>query len=169
MLTFCAIGVSGQTPSAPKPGAEHQRLAPFVGTWTFAGEMKAGPMGPGGKLTGTDRIQWVAGGFAVERTFQGQGPMGAISGLEVFAYDSVKKVHTFHIVDSAGGVGSGTATNSGNVWTFTGTGSMGGKTVQDRCTLTFGAGNTTLKIACEMSGDGKSWAPSIDGMATKAK
>jgi hypothetical protein len=169
MVTACAIGLASQAPPAPKPGPEHQRLAPFVGIWTFAGELKAGPMGPGGKMTGTDRLQWIAGGFAIERRFEGNGPMGAMSGLEVIAYDSVKKVYTFNVVDSTGGVGSGTGTNNGSTWTFNGSGSMGGKPMQDRCTLTFGAGNATLKIACEMSSDGKSWAPSFEGVATKSK
>jgi hypothetical protein len=168
-LSLCTITLTGQQPAAPKPGAEHQRLAAFVGNWTFAGEIKAGPMGPGGKINGSDRIQWTANGFAVERRFEGKGPMGPISGLEIIAYDSAKKVYTYHLVDSTGGIGSGTATTSGTVWTFRGTGSMAGQSSQERCTLTFGAGNATLKVACEMSSDGKSWAPSIEGTASKVK
>ena len=33
----------------------------------------------------------------------------------------------------------------------------------------FGAGSTTLTIKCEMSADGKTWAPSFEGVATKKK
>ena len=169
LLSICTTLLAAQTPAAPKPGAEHQKLSAFVGNWTFAGEMKAGPMGPGGKIKGSDRIQWIANNFAVERRFDGTGPMGAISGLEVIAFDSAKKVHTFTYVDSTGSVGGGTATNNGSVWTFRGSSTMGGQTMQDRCTLTFGAGNATLKVACEMSADGKAWAPSIEGTATRVK
>ena len=60
-------------------------------------------------------------------------------------------------------------TVSGTTWTTAGTGSMGGMTMHDRCTLAFGAGNTTLTIKCEMSADGKKWAPSFEGKATKVK
>jgi hypothetical protein len=169
MFSICVTILAGQTPPVPKPGPEHQRLGAFVGNWTFTGEMKPGPMGPGGKMTGSDRIEWIAGNFAIERRFDGKGPMGAMNGLEVIAYDSAKKTYTYQYVDSTGAVGGGTATNNGNVWTFTGNGSMGGKSMQERCNLTFGAGNNTLKIACEMAGDGKAFAPMFEGTATKAK
>jgi hypothetical protein len=169
MVSAFVVAVAGQTPPMPKPGAEHQRLGAFVGNWTSTGEMKPGPMGPGGKMTGSDRIQWLPGNFAIERRFEGKGPMGTMSGLEVIAYDSAKKAYTYSYVDSTGAVGGGTATPSGNAWTFAGSGSMGGKTMQERCTLTFGAGNSTLKIACDASGDGKSFAPMYEGTATKTK
>jgi len=169
MLTMCVTTLVAQAPPAPKPGPEHQKLSAFVGNWTFSGEMKPGPMGPGGKMTGTDRIMWLADNFALERRFSGTGPMGSINGLEVIAYDGARKVYTYQIVDSTGAVGGGTGTNNGSTWTFTGSGSMGGKTMQERCNLTFGTGNNTLKIACEGSGDGKSFTPMFEGTATKTK
>jgi Protein of unknown function (DUF1579) len=161
--------ISGQAPPMSKPGPEHQRLAVFVGNWTFAGEMKPGPMGPGGKMTGTDRIQWMPGNFVIERRFEGKGPMGQASGLEVMTYDSAKKAYTYNIFDNMGNLGAGTMTVSGDTWTFNGTASMGGKTMQERCNLVVGAGSASLKIACEMSGDGKTWSPMIEGTATKSK
>ena len=158
-----------QAPPIPKPGPEQQRLGAFVGNWTFEGEMKPGPMGPGGKMTGSDRIQWLPGNFFVERRFEGKSPMGEMKGLEIMGYDSAKKVYTFNGFDSMGSMLSGTMTVSGNTWTATGSGSMGGMIMHDRCTLAFGAGSTTLTVKCEMSMDGKTWAPSIEGKATKAK
>jgi hypothetical protein len=169
-VLFVAEGViSGQAPPMPKPGPEHQKLAVFVGNWTFAGEMKGGPMGPGGKMTGTDRVQWMPGNFVVERRFEGKGPMGQVSGLEVMTYDSSKKAYTYNFFDSMGSLGAGTMTVSGDRWTFTGVSSMGGKPMQERCNLVFSAGSTTLKITCEVSGDGKSWSPIFEGVATKSK
>ena len=153
----------------PKPGPEHQKLAAFVGNWTFEGEMKPGPMGPGGKMTGTDRIQWLPGNFFVERRFEGKGPMGEMKGVEILGYDSAKKTYTANFFDSMGGMGSATMTLSGDTWTVTGTGSMGGMTMHDRCTLAFGAGMSTLTVKCEMSADGNKFAPSFEGKATKAK
>ena len=167
-VTLWVASIGAQAPAMPKPGPEHQRLSAFVGTWTFDGELKPGPMGKGGKMTGTDRIQWMPGNFFLERRFDGTGPMGPMSGIEILGYDPAKKLYTFNIFDSTGASAAGTATVKGDTWSFTGTGSMGGKTMQDRCTLTF-ANPTTLKIACEMSGDGKSWGPTFAGTATKSK
>ena len=169
VLAMCASVLDGQTPEMPKPGPEHQQLAAFVGNWTFEGEMKPGPMGPGGKMTGTDRIQWLPGQFFVERRFEGKGPMGEMKGIEIIGYDAAKKVHSYDFFDSAGMRGSGTMTASGSTWTASGTVNMGGKVMHDRCTLTFGDDSTTLMIKCEMSPDGEAWAPSFEGKATKGK
>ena len=154
----------------PKPGPEQQRLAAFIGNWTFAGEMKPGPMGPGGKMTGTDRITWLPGGFFVERRFNGKSPLGEMSGVEILGYDSARKTYTYNFFDSMGTMGMGTINVSGSTWNAKGTASSGGEVMQERCTLTFGAGNTTLTVKCESSMDGgKTFAPFIEGTATKSK
>ena len=170
VLTAFAGTAIAQTPQAPKPGPEHQRLGAFVGNWTFEGDVKPGPMGPGGKMTGTDRIDWVPGNFFVQRLYKGKSPMGEMQGLEILGYDAAKKVYTFNSFDSMGMRGTGTMTVKGNTWTSTGTATMGTAVMHDRCTLDFGAGTTTLSIKCDMSTDGgKTWSPTFEGKATKAK
>ena len=159
--------VVAQKPEIPKPGPEHQRLGAFVGNWTFEGEIKPGPMGPAGKVTGTDRIDWVPGNFFVQRLYQGTGPMGEAQGLEILGYDAIKKVYTSNSFDSMGMRGAGTMTVKGITWSLSGTVTIGTTVVHDRCTLDFGAGNTTLTVKCEGSVDGKSWAPTFEGKATK--
>lgn len=167
LLVTVAVARAQQAP--PKPGPEQQRLAAFVGNWTFEGESKAGPMGPAGKMTGTDRITWLPGNFFVQRAFKGTSPAGPMEGVEILAYDTVKKAYTFTFFESSGAMGSGTMTVSGNTWTAQGTGQMAGQTMHQKCTLAFGAGNATLNIKCEMSMDGKTWAPSFEGVAKKTK
>lgn len=169
VVLMCAGVIIAQKQEMPKPGPEHQRLGAFVGNWTFAGEMKPGPMGPGGKLTGTDRVEWAPGNFFVQRSYSGNSPMGEMQGIEIFAYDGAKKVYTFNAFDSTGMMGSGTMTVKGNTWTTTGTSTMGATTMRDRCTLEFGAGGSTLTIKCAMSAAGKTWTPTIEGTATKTK
>ena len=120
-------------------------------------------------MTGKDRIDWVPGNFFVQRSYQGKSPMGEIQGIEIFGYDAAKKVHTFNAFDSMGMMGSGTMTVKGDTWLATGTSTMGDMTMRDRCTLEFGAGGSTLAIKCEMSTDGKTWAPTFEGKATKTK
>ena len=169
VLSMQVGAVIAQKPEVPKPGPEHQRLAAFVGNWTFEGEMKPGPMGPGGKMTGTDRIDWVPGNFFIQRLYQGKSPIGEMQGLEILGYDAARKVYTFNSFDNMGMRGSGTLTVKGNTWTSTGTATMGTTVMHDRCTLDFGAGATTLTIKCDMSTDGKTWAPTFEGKATKTK
>jgi hypothetical protein len=169
VVSLGAGGVIAQKQEMPKPGPEHQRLGAFVGNWTFAGEMKPGPMGPGGKVTGTDRIEWAPGNFFVQRSYVGKSPMGESQGIEIFAYDGAKKVYTFNAFDSSGMIGAGTMTVTGNTWTTTGTSTVGTATMRDRCTLEFEAGGSTLAIKCEMSTDGKAWTPTFEGRATKTK
>lgn len=169
-MVVTSVGILvAQTPEMPKPGPEHERLRSFVGNWTFEGELKPGPMGAGGKMTGTDRIQWLPGNFFLERRFDGKSPMGEIHGLEVMAYDFGKKTYTYNSYDNMGNTASGTMSVTGSTWTTSGTLNMGGKPVRERCKLTFAAGGDTLAIACEMSGDGKQWAPAFEGKATKSK
>jgi hypothetical protein len=36
---------------APKPAPELSKVEYFAGNWTSEGDMKPGPMGPGGKMT----------------------------------------------------------------------------------------------------------------------
>ena len=46
----------------PKPGPEHKKLDMFAGSWTLDGEMKPGPMGPGGKVIENETCDWMEGG-----------------------------------------------------------------------------------------------------------
>jgi hypothetical protein len=168
MVVTTIVAGAAQAPTMPKPGPEHQALAAFVGNWTFTGEMKPGAMGPGGKLTGTDRIAWMPGGFFVERKFEGNMAGMEYKGTEIYGYDAAKKTYTFTGFDSMGGAGTGTMTVKGNVWSASGTMNMAGMISHERCTLTFGAGNATLDIKCSSSADGgKTFNPSVEGKATK--
>jgi hypothetical protein len=170
IIATTVVAVAAQAPPAPKPGPEVQALAPFVGNWTFSGEMKPGVMGPGGKMTGSDRITWMPGGFFIERKFEGNMAGMELKGTEIYGYDSGKKTYTFTGFDSMGGTSSGTMTVKGNVWSAAGTTNMAGTTTRDRCTLTFGAGNLTLDIKCSSSTDGgKTYSPTFEGKATKSK
>ena len=168
IVATSVVAVAAQAPPAPKPGPEVQALGAFVGTWTFSGELKPGVMGPGGKITGNDRIAWLPGGFFIERKFEGNMAGMELKGTEIYGYDSAKKTYTFAGFDSMGNSSSGTMTVKGSVWSASGTTNMGGTTTRERCTLTFGAGNATLDVKCSSSTDGgKTYSPTIEGKATK--
>ena len=124
----CAVVVALVVPAAaaaqaskqpPKPGPEHQRLSYFVGKWTSEGEMKASPMGPGGKMTGTDSCEWFEGHFAVICHSDGKTPMGPSKSIAIMSYSSEEKVYTYYGVDNSpmtmASVPHGTV--QGNTWT----------------------------------------------------
>ena len=77
---------AAQEAPAQKPGPEHQRLGYFVGRWKAEGEVKPGPMGPGGKVTATDNCEWFEGRFTVICRSEGQGPSGPSKSIGILGY-----------------------------------------------------------------------------------
>lgn len=166
---ICVVVLTGEAQSQPpKPGPEHKRLEVFVGNWTFQGEVKTGPAGPGGKVAGTDRNQ-LLGGVFLERQVEETGPMGKVTGRMMVGYDPIKKTYVTSAFDSTGGLGSGAVTVNGSTWTFLTSGVAGGKATQDRCAVTFAPGNNAIVVTCETSTDGKTWTPSFEGHWTKSR
>src|SRR5438445_9810814 len=80
----------------PKPGPEHKKLDMFAGTWTLDGDLKPGPMGPGGKMTENEKCEWMEGGFFLvcHADFKSVS-MGSGSGLSVMGYSSDDKAYTY--------------------------------------------------------------------------
>jgi len=77
LLVFCsATAMQAQAP-APKPDAEVKKLHAVVGHWTFEGEAKPGPLGPGGKFTGESNCQMILGGFFFQCQWRKQILRGA--------------------------------------------------------------------------------------------
>ena len=177
--TFAAICLLGlavagpalaQGPQAPKPGPEHERLGLFVGSWTSEGEMKASPLGPGGKMTGTDRCEWFEGKFAVVCHNEGKGPMGQVKGLGIMSYSPEEKLFTYYGTDSSGmtmaTVAKGTV--QGDTWTYSDESKMGGKTIKGRYTIKV-LSPTSYTFKWEMQGDSGQWMSVAEGKSTKTQ
>ena len=163
---LCLGGVTAQQ-APPKPSAEHQKLAYFVGNWTSVGEMKASPFGPGGKMTSTDTCEWFQGGFAVVCRSQGTSPMGPTKSLAIMGYSAEEKVYTYYGVDNSpmimASVPKGTV--QGNTWTYTDEALMGGKKVKSRVTLNIES-PTAYTFKWEME-DGGKWNTFAEARSTK--
>ena len=160
-LVSC-IALTAQGP--PKPAAEHQRLAYFVGQWTNQGEMK-GPFGPGGKIMSTDTCEWFEGQFAVMCRSEGKSPLGPMKSVGIISYSAEEKVYTYYAIDNSGmtmtTVQRGTV--KGDTWTFT-----GGQKVKVRVMIKE-VSPTSYTFMMEMQdADGK-WAPMIESTSTKSK
>jgi len=164
-----ALAMAQAPAGPPKPGPEHKRLGFFVGKWTGAGEMKPGPMGPGGKMTWTETCQWFAGGFAIMCNTDFKGAMGDAKGHSIISYNAEEKTYVYFGIDSNGMVDTSKGNVQGKVWNWSGEGKMGGKPYKMRYSITEKS-NDANTFKFEMSSDGgKTWALVMDGGATRAK
>jgi hypothetical protein len=162
--------VLAQPPAAPKPTPEHQKLAFFVGTWTNEGEMKASPMGPAGKVTGKDTCEWFEGHFSVICRGEGKSPMGMMKNIGILSYSPEEKVYTYYGTDNSGMVMTSVAkgTVTGDTWTYTDEGMMGGQKMKSRVTIKQ-LSPTSQTFLMEISGPDGKWVPIMESKGTKVK
>jgi hypothetical protein len=167
-LVGCQAASAMQPPQAPKPGPEHQRLAFYVGTWSTEGEMKPGPMGPGGRMTATDTCEWFEGRFAVICRSEGKGPMGPMKGIGILGYSPEEKVYTYYGVDNSGMIMTAAAkgTVQGKTWTYTDESLMGGQKIKSRVTITE-VSPTVQTFVMEMQGPDGKWMPLMESKGTR--
>jgi hypothetical protein len=116
VVTVCAAQVQ-----MPKPAPELKNYDYFAGTWKLEGEAKPGPMGPGGKMTMTEEIHWMKGGFflVTHSTFSGAG-MGEGTGISIMGYDPDEKKYTYNEFNSFGEATKSAGTFDGKTWTWLG-------------------------------------------------
>jgi hypothetical protein len=75
-----------QTPErVPKHGAEHEKLAYFVGKWIYEEDVKTTAYSRSGKYVYTESCEWFAGEFAVVCKSHNQN--GTPKALSIMGYD----------------------------------------------------------------------------------
>jgi uncharacterized protein DUF1579 len=152
----------------PKPGPEHKKLDIFVGSWTLDGDMKPGPMGPGGKVEEKEKCEWMEGGSYLICHFDYKSPMGNGVGLSVMGYSNDDKAYTYREFTSDGEFTDSRGQIDGDTWTWTSDEKMGTMTMKGRFTIKFTSA-TSYNFGFEMSQDGTKWMNMMDGKATKVK
>src|SRR5271165_4206333 len=118
LLTVVALSAPAQMPM-PKPAPELSKLDFLSGNWTTDTDMKAGPMGPGGKVTSSDEVRWMEGKFFLVMHSKFAGSMGSGMGLAIFGYDPEHKVYTYNSYNSWGEAGRSVGTVDGDTWIWT--------------------------------------------------
>jgi Protein of unknown function (DUF1579) len=160
------LAAQGSQPT--KPGPEHKRLAFFVGKWKAEGEVKPGPMGPGGKMSSTDTCEWFEGQYTVVCRYEGSGPMGPSKGLGILGYNTEEKVYTYYGIDNTNmtmaTVPKGTV--QGDTWSYTDEATFGGQKVKSRVTLKE-LSPTSYTFRMEMQGPDGKWVPMMESKNTK--
>jgi len=168
LVVFSATAMQAQTP-APKPDPALNKLHVLVGHWTYEEEWKAGPLGPGGSMTGVYDAHMILGGFFLQAEQTEKGAMGEIRNLEVDAYDPVNKNFTSDMYLSDGTKSSFAITVSGNTITWAGTLTFAGIQYQFKGPMVFAPDFMSATAKAEISVDGKTWTPAWEGRWTKAK
>src|SRR5271166_7202399 len=103
-----------------QPPAELKRVEYFAGTWISEGDMKPGPMGPGGKMTMIEHNQWMDGGFFLTMRSEFEiAAVGSGTGMAFMGYDSEKRVYTYDEFNSMGEAEHSTGEVDGDTWTWT--------------------------------------------------
>ncbi len=170
MLSAVLAGLMApaQTPvEMPKPAPELKKLDYFAGNWKVEGDMKPGPMGPGGKVSGTDSWGWMEGNFFLvnHSKFTGAG-MGSGSGTAFMGYDTDKKMYTYDEFNSMGETVHSTGTVEGNTWTWLNEAKMGTQMMKGRFTVMI-VSPTSYTFKFEVSQDGTAWNTVMEGKETK--
>jgi len=155
-------------PAQRKPGAEEARIGYFAGQWKFEGEVKPSPMGPGGKMSGTETCTWFDGGFHLVCRSQGTGPMGAATGQSIMGYDPSEKTYTYYAINSLGIGFFVRGTVADKVWTWNSESKMEGKVMKARVTVTEQS-PTAYTFKMEGSVDGGPWSVIEEAKITKVK
>ena len=164
-IMFVAVVATAQMPT-PKPAPELSKLDYLAGTWTTDGDMKPGPMGPGGKVTSTDDAHWMDGKFFLVMHTKFSGSMGDGVGLAIFGYDADHKVYTYAAYNSWGEVEHATGTVDGDTWTWNSDENFAGQPMKGRYSTKMSS-PTSYTYKFEVSQDGNQWTTVMDGKATK--
>ena len=165
VIAFVAVSTEAQMPM-PKPAPEVSKLDYLAGDWISEGDMKPGPMGPGGKITSTDQVKWMEGKFFIVMNSKFKGAMGDGTALAVMGFDPDKKVYTYNEYNSMGQVNHSEGTITGDTWNWTSDENMGGQTFKGRYTMKV-MSPTAYSFKYEVSQDGANWTTVMDGKSTK--
>ena len=165
VIAFVAVSTQAQMPM-PKPAPEVSKLDYLAGDWISEGDMKPGPMGPGGKITSADQVKWMEGKFFIVMNSKFKGAMGDGTALAVMGFDPDKKVYTYNEYNSMGQVNHSEGTITGDTWNWTSDENMGGQTFKGRYTMKV-LSPTAYSFKYEVSQDGTSWTTVMDGKSTK--
>jgi len=150
----------------PQPAPELKKLDYFTGTWIAEGEVKPGPMGPGGKFTGTNRVEWMEGGFFLVTHSEFNGAMGKGMETAYMGYDSNDKMYTYDSFNTLGEADHAKGNVNGNTWIWDSETRMGPETMKGRLTIK-AISATAYNFKFEMSPDGTTWNTVLEGKDTK--
>jgi hypothetical protein len=164
-VVLCSAVVGAQGPM-DKPGPEQKNIARFAGSWKMEGTIEPSPLGPGGKMTGTQNCAMFEGGWHLVCENTGSAPMGSIKGHSVITYDRAAKQYRHFSVNNMPDAQMATGTLSGDTWTWNSSMDQGGQKIHSRFVIVEKS-PTVHTFKWEMSMDGAKWMTMMNGTSTK--
>lgn len=162
--TAIVVGLLMTAASAQmSPGPEVKKLDVFVGSWTLDADYKT-QSGAGGKITESEKCEWMEGNFFLVCHTDFKSGMGNGSGISVMGYSVEDKIYTYRAFNSWGEFEDSKGAVDGDTWTFTSTEKFG----SGRFTMKFTSA-TSYSVTFDMSKDGTNWSTVMEGKASKAK
>ena len=151
--------MSAENARPPEPTPEHRLLDAFVGTWRTEGRMEAGPLGPAAAIRGTDRYEWLPGGFFLVHRVDVRMGDEQVNTIEIIGWDPESRTYPMRWFDGRGGSGTYHAAFRDGAWTFAGE--------TERFTGRFAADGGTISGTWERTEDGSEWLPWMEINLTK--
>lgn len=93
LLLFQQSAAQQSRPTDPNDPMPSPNMDYFLGAWSFEWNVPESPLGPAGKLKGTETYRRNANG-AYESDIVGEGPQGAFKGRATITYDEKTKTVT---------------------------------------------------------------------------
>src|SRR5262249_22955394 len=85
------------TDPMPPPNMDY-----FLGSWSFEWNVPDSPLGPSGKIKGTETYRKILNGAAYESEISGEGPLGPFTARAITAYNEKERQVTRFETDSLG-------------------------------------------------------------------
>jgi hypothetical protein len=155
-------------PPKSSPTEGHKRLAIFVGKWNLAGTQYATRLGPAAEISGTERFEWLPGGFFLIHHFEAQVGGAPAACIEITGYNPATETYPTHTYYNNGQTAEWELVERDGSWILTGEWPMDGESVQVRCTVEFADEGNSRTGKWESSSDGSRWETFWDVKATRA-
>lgn len=97
ILAFLLFQQPTQQPSRPTEPTDPMppvSMDYFIGSWSFEWNAPESPLGPAGKIKGTETYKKAGNGADLESEIVGEGPLGAFKGRATTIYDEKGKLVT---------------------------------------------------------------------------
>ena len=166
LAAWLMTGAALAQTEAPKPSPEVKKLDVLAGSWTVEGDIKPSPMGPGGKMTESEKCEWMEGGYFLVCHVDFKSSMGNGYGMGVMGYSKDDKAYTYHEFNSWGEAMDSKGAMDGDTWTWTSDEKVDGKMMKGRFVMKITSA-TSYDFTYETSPDGTKWTMAVDGKATK--
>jgi hypothetical protein len=95
-LLFQPIWQQSKPPQPSRPTEPTDAMPPpnldyFLGSWSFEWNVPESPLGPAGKVKGTETYRKAAGASTYESEIVGEGPLGAFKGKATTVYNEKER------------------------------------------------------------------------------